>query len=102
VRIAQTSRPERTRSLPKLSLPNLDLKPSYKYFGVSPSFDFGWVRRFEEEFDSLPQIRTSRLDGIAGACEIEFGAEPDLAAALSLHDRRKLLEAFRGCDPRFA
>jgi hypothetical protein len=54
------------------------------------SFDFACLRRFEEESNSLLQIRTIRPDGIPLACDIEFGAEPDIAVALALNDRGKL------------
>jgi hypothetical protein len=87
--MAHTSRPERTRSLP-----NLDLKPRYKYFGVPPSFDLCWIRRLEEELDRLLQIRASAFDGIALARYIEFGTEPYVSIALAFNDRRKRLRLF--------
>ncbi len=42
-RMMQTSRPESTRSLA-----NLDLKPRYKQFGMSPPFDFRRICCFKK------------------------------------------------------
>jgi hypothetical protein len=87
--MAQTSRPERTRSLP-----NLDLKSRHKYFGVPPSFDLGWIGRLKEEFNGFLQICASCLDGIALARDIQLGTESNISVALALNDRRKLLRPF--------
>jgi hypothetical protein len=81
--MAQTSRPERTRSLP-----NLDLKSRHKYFGVPPSFDLGWIRRLEEQLNGFLQICASGLDGIALTRDIQLGTEPNVSVALALNDRR--------------
>jgi hypothetical protein len=87
--MAQTSRPERTRSLP-----NLDLKSRYKYFGVPASFDFGWIRRFEKQLDRFLQVCTSTLDRVALARDIELGTKPNVPLALALNDCGQLLRVF--------
>jgi hypothetical protein len=70
-RMAQTSLPERTRSLP-----NLYLKPSDKYFGALSSFDLGRICRFEEKLDGLLQIQAADSMVSPLARDIEFGASP--------------------------
>jgi hypothetical protein len=91
--MAQTSRPDRTRSLP-----NLNLKSCYEYFRVPPSFDLGWVRRLEEEFDRFLQVCASGLDGVALARNIELGTKSNVSVALALNNRCQLLSLFHG-DP---
>jgi hypothetical protein len=88
-RITQTSRPESTRSLT-----NLDLKSRHKHFGVSPPLDLGWIRRLEKELDRLLQVRTSALDGVTLARNVELGTKSNVCIALALNDCRKLLRTF--------
>jgi hypothetical protein len=85
--MAQTSRPERTRSLA-----NLELKPCHKYFGVASSFDLAWIRRFEEELNGFLQLGASGLDALA--CDVELGTKSNASVALVFNDRRKLLCPF--------
>jgi len=47
-RMPQTSRPDKTRSLP-----NLDLKARHKHFRMAPSLDLCGISRLKEEFGSL-------------------------------------------------
>jgi hypothetical protein len=82
-RMAQTSRPERTRSLP-----NLNLKSGHKYFGVPPAFNLTWICCLKEEFNGLLQIRARGLDCLALARDIKLGTESNVSVALALNDRR--------------
>lgn len=97
--MAQTSRPERTRSLP-----NLNLKSRHKYFGVPPSFDLAWIRCLEEQLNGLLQICARGLDCLALARDVKLGTESNVSVALALklalNDRRELLRSFHG-SPSF-
>jgi hypothetical protein len=66
----------------QLGLPNLDLKLRHKHFRMAPSFDLGGISRLEEEFDGLLQIRTSGLDAVALARNIELWTESNVSIAL--------------------
>ena len=68
--MAQTSRPDKTRNLP-----NLDLKPGYENLGVLATFDLRAVGGFEKQLYRFLQILAGRLDSIALACNINFGAQ---------------------------
>jgi len=87
--IAQTSRPESTRSLT-----NLDLKPRHKHFGVSPPLYLGWIRRLEKKLDRLLQVSTSALDGVTLARNVKLETKSNVCIALALNDCRKLLRPF--------
>ena len=52
-RMRQTSRPERTRSLPMSRFEAGD-----KYLSVEPAFDFGRIGTFEKEFDGFFEVRS--------------------------------------------
>jgi len=84
-RMVQTSRPERTRSLPNL---NLDL--SYENLRVLPRFDFRRLRGLKKKLDCFLQIGACILDAIALARDIELGTQGDISATLSLDNCREL------------
>jgi hypothetical protein len=75
-------------------LPNLDLKSRHKHFRMAPSFDLGGISRLEEEFDGLLQIRTSGLDAVALARNIELWTESNLSIALAFNNSCELLHPF--------
>jgi len=50
-RIRQTSRPDRTRSLPMLRF-----DPRYKDIGPKPTLDLFWIGTLEEQLDCLSQV----------------------------------------------
>jgi hypothetical protein len=57
-RIAHTSRPDKTRSLP-----NLDLDLSYKKLCAASACHLAWVGRFEKQGNSFVQIADGFFDG---------------------------------------
>src|SRR4051812_45884596 len=79
---AQTSRPERTRSLGN---PDLDLR--YVHFGVKTLRDFLGRCALEEELKRFLEVRVRLLDRIALTRDIELGTERDIAVAFPLDDR---------------
>jgi hypothetical protein len=84
--MAQTSRPDRTRNLP-----NLNLKPGYKNLGVLAALDLRAVGGLKEQLDRFLQIFPGSLDRIALACDINFGAQADIAVTLALNNGGELL-----------
>ena len=88
-RMAQISRPESTRSLP-----NLDLKPRHKQFGMPAPFDFCWVRGFKKQLYCLSQIVTRGFDRVALAGNIQLGAQGNVTSALTFNDRSDVSKLF--------
>src|SRR3990172_10542691 len=82
--IRQTSRPERTRSLPirRFELGHEDL--------LSPSLlNLLRVRGFEKQIHSFSQVIEGHFDRLALARDVELGTKGDVGIALSFDDRRK-------------
>jgi hypothetical protein len=88
-RMPQTSRPERTRSLP-----NLNLKSRDKYFRMPTPFDLCRVRTLKEEFDGFLQVRSSGFYAVTLARNIELGTKSDVCIALAFNNGCKLLHLF--------
>src|SRR6266478_5327431 len=84
--MAQTSRPERTRSLP-----NLYLEPRDKNFGVTAAFYLARICRLKKQLDRFLKIVARRFDRIALAGYVEFRAKPDIAVTFPLNNRGELL-----------
>jgi len=84
-KIVQASLPDRTRSLP-----NRDLDLCHEYFAVQTALDFRWVGGFEEKGQSLDQIGSGFLDGLALAGDIKLRAKRDIAIVLPLDDGGEL------------
>src|SRR6266536_5823441 len=80
-RIWQTSRPERTRSLPTL-------RQELRYEDVSvPTFlHLFRIRRLQEEIDGFSQIVQSVFDGAALTCDIKLRAESDIDIVFLFND----------------
>src|SRR5271156_486030 len=93
-RMAHTSRPESTRSLP-----NLDLKTRHEYFRVLPSLDLGRIRCLEKQLDSFQQICPSRFNSVALARNIEFRTKSNVSASFTLNDCRNLSHPFHSLHP---
>jgi hypothetical protein len=87
--MAQTSRPERTRSLP-----NLNLKSRHKYLRMPTLFDLGRIRRFEKQLHCFLQVRAGSFDSVALTRDIELRTKTDVPAAFPFDDRRELLRPF--------
>jgi hypothetical protein len=85
-RMAQTSRPERTRSLP-----NLYLKASYKYLRVTTPLDLVFIRGFQKQFDGFLKILASLLNRCALTGNVKLGTKPDISIALALDNCCELL-----------
>src|SRR5216683_4021150 len=68
-RILQTSRPERTRSLP-----NLYLKPGNKHFRVLTLLDLAGVGRFKKQLHSFLEVPARRFNALPLAGNVQFRA----------------------------
>jgi len=68
-RIWQTSRPERTRNLPKRNL-----EPGNEDLGVQAPLNFGRVSRFEKQLNRFDQIAARTFDGITLAGDVQLRA----------------------------
>ena len=66
----QTSRPERTRSLPID-----DVERRHEYAGPQALGDLPGVRRLKEQGDRLPEVRGGLFDRPALAGDVELGAQ---------------------------
>ena len=88
-RLLHISRPDSGRSLP-----NRDLQMRIKNFALEAPPDFGNVCRFEEQLQGFGQIAPRFFDGVALACDVQFGAKSNKAVALALDDSHKLLKFF--------
>ena len=82
VMIAQTSLPERARSLPKS-----DLDLCHKHFAMKTFFYLLRGRRFKEEFKSLAQIVSRLLDRIALAGNIDLRTQRNISISFSFDYR---------------
>jgi hypothetical protein len=69
----------------------LDLKPGYENLGVLAADDLRAVGGFKEQLDCFLQILPGRLDGVALACDTNFGAEADIAVTFPFNDSGELL-----------
>jgi hypothetical protein len=79
----QTSKPERTRSLP-----NRHLDLSDEHFIMEAAGDLGGVGGFEKQRQGLDQIHSGFFDRSALARDIQLGAQGDKAVILTLDDGR--------------
>ena len=85
VRIWQTSRPERIRSLP-----NRDFEARDENLASEATLDFGGIRGLEEKLYSFNEIPAGFLNRVSLACDIQFRAQRDVPRSLSLNDRCQL------------
>lgn len=88
-RILQTSRPDRTRSLP-----NHHLNTGDEHFAVKPPRDLRCLGRFEEQLERFDQVLPSRFNGVALTRDVQFRAERDIGIVLAFDDGRKLARGF--------
>jgi ABC-type metal ion transport system substrate-binding protein len=79
-RISQTSRPERTRSLP-----NADLNLRYENFAAHASLNFVARSAFKEQLKSFSQILASRLHSLALAGDVQFWTQGDETIVFALN-----------------
>jgi hypothetical protein len=79
--LAQTARPERTRSLP-----NRHFQASHENLGVKTALDFRRVGRLEEQLDGLDEILPRGLDGISLARDVELRTERNVPVAFAFDD----------------
>src|SRR2546427_2997443 len=82
-RIWQTSRPERTRSLPMRRV-----EPRDEHLAVKPAIDLPRVGRLQEKLDRLLEIGCGLFDGGPLAGHVEFGAQGDIEVAFFFQNRR--------------
>jgi len=80
-RIAQTSRPDRTGSLP-----NRYLEAGDEDFASQAISDFRRRCGFKEQFQGFAQVVAGVFDGIALARDVEFRAERHVAVPVTLND----------------
>ncbi len=80
-RMAQTSRPDKVRSLPN---GNLELR--YENLATDAFLDFFGRSALEEELERFSQVFPSRLDRVALAGDIEFRAQRHVAVAFTLNN----------------
>src|SRR5580698_4272883 len=83
-RMAHTSRPDRTRSLP-----NLYLESGDEHFSVPSALDLTFVGGFQEQFNRFLQILAGGFDAVALTGNVKLGAQSDIAIAFD--NRRELL-----------
>jgi hypothetical protein len=79
--MAQTSRPEKTRSLP-----NLYLESGNKDLSVPSALDLTFVGGFQERFNRFLKIPAGGFDTVALAGNVEFGTQSDVAIAFAFND----------------
>src|SRR3990172_8614306 len=80
-RMRQTSRPERTRSLPMR-----DVEPGDEDLAPQVLLDLGGVRAFEEKLHRFPEVGRGFFHGGALTRHVQLGAEGHVAVAVALHD----------------
>ncbi len=68
------------------SLPNGDLHLCDKELCVQALLNFGGSRSLKEEFECFAEVALGLLDGIALACNVEFGAQRNVAVAFAFDD----------------
>jgi len=95
-KMAHTSCPERTRSLP-----NLYLESGNKHFPVLPAVDLSLVGSFQEQFNCFLKVLAGGLDGVALAGNVELRAQSDIASTFALNNGRELLHTFRSSPKTF-
>src|SRR6266545_3195095 len=83
-RIWQTSRPEKTRSLPTR-------RQELRYEDVpAPTFqDLFMIRCLKEEIDGFSQMCQGIFDGITLTCDVELRAESNIGIVFTFNDGRK-------------
>ena len=69
----------------------LDLKPGYKNLRVLAAFDLGTVGSLKKQLDCFLQILAGSFDRIALACDINLGAQADVAFTFPLHNGSEFL-----------
>jgi hypothetical protein len=79
-KIAHTSRPDRTRSLPTGYLQTSD-----EHLTPHSPLDLLGAGTLEEQFDGLAQVIAGGLDGIALAGDVEFRAQGNVPVPLALN-----------------
>ena len=89
-RIRQTSRPERTRSLP-----NRDFDMGHVDFVAPAVCDFLGGRRFEEECERFLEMGPRLSYGVSLTGNIHFRAKSNIPVALAFDDRGQLPSADR-------
>jgi hypothetical protein len=87
-KMAQTCRPEKTRSLPNFYLESRD-----KNFSVSSALDLTLVSGLQKQFNGFLKILAGRLNGVTLAGNVELGAQSDVTIPFTLDDGRQLLHA---------
>jgi hypothetical protein len=78
----QTSRPDRTRSLP---MSRFD--PRYKDIGPKPTLDLVWIGTLEEQLDCLSQVGSRLFDRRPLTGHVQLGAQRRVQVSLLLDDR---------------
>lgn len=81
-RISQTASPEKGRSLGNLYL---DLR--HEHLRLESSRDFGRIRAFEEQCQSLNKVKACFFDRAALAGNVILGTQRDVTIALAFDDR---------------
>ena len=90
LRIKQTSRPDRTRSLA-----NANVESSDVYLAVSTLSDFRIARGLEEQLDGLHQISAGFLNRVPLTGYIDLRTQCHKAVALTLDYCRQVLYCHR-------
>ena len=80
-RIAQTARPDSTRSLA-----NRNLKAGHKYVSLQPRFHLARISNFKKEFDGFLKICSRILDAFALACDIQLRAQSYIPVSFTFND----------------
>lgn len=85
-RIWQTSRPDRTRSLP-----NGYLELGYVYLLMKSIPDLRRIGGLEEQLQGFNQVGAGLTDGVALTRNVQFWAERHVPVVLAFNDRRELM-----------
>jgi hypothetical protein len=83
--ILQTSRPERT-----LSLPNLHLEPGDENFRMPSLLNLARVGSFKKQLDRFLEIIPGRFNRLSLTRYIKFGTERNVSVTFALNDCREL------------
>jgi hypothetical protein len=92
-RMAQASRPERTRSLATRYV-----QPRDVHFGVQTPLHLGGIRGFEEQLHRFAEVGARLLHVPTLAGDVELGTQCNIPVPLAFDDRRELCGA---CHPQY-